>query len=150
MASRKRKSVPSVEEIRSREVLKPSPYAAESYEPPELPPEDQPEEEIGEGGPGTGDGSGEGMPVILEEYGPDYRTPQSDHEKSVLGAWYNAVRHYLRGDVSYDKQGNWINYGARIQGFAGETIGGDRIETRLSMIERYALADAIADGPYDN
>jgi hypothetical protein len=75
--------------------------------------------------------------------------PLDSHESSVLGQWYNAVGHYLRGDISYDSNGQQIDYGARIEALAGETVGGDRLETRLDVIEMYAVRDEIPDGPYD-
>jgi hypothetical protein len=113
----------------------------------ETPPEETPEDQE----PGIDDEppSGEALPVILEEYGPTERVPLNAHEASVLGAWYQAVGGYLSGAEHYDKDGNLIDYAARIESFAGETIGGDVIETRLNVIDHYALTDEIPDGPYD-
>lgn len=83
----------------------------------------------------------EPLAVILEGHGPAQRVPQNQHEARIQGAYYSALKHYLRtGDQVYAD---------RIASFEGETIGGDVLETDLEVLAEYALADEIPDGPYD-
>ena len=112
-----------------------------------IPPEESPEDDE----PGFDDEPppGETFPVITEEYGRIDLTPRNASEESTIGAWYQAVGGYLSGAEHYDKDGNLIDYAARIESFAGQTIDGHALETRPDMIEYYAAIDEIPDGPYD-
>jgi len=64
---------------------------------------------------------------VLTIGGVEFVDVRDPVERSTVGGYWNAVRHYLStGDDS------------RLWGFEGESIGGRRLETDLDAIEEWA------------